>query len=171
MNHLLFIFQKAFKMFSSSTFLILFENKNFSNFITWIVIFTFNFFVVKYICETFVFKSKNENEIENKNEFYEIKVQNQKIVTFLNINLELNENHFNIIEKYLENKNISYIKRTMYKSEYESFVIYDFWLNKEDNQTFDVFLLENNIPKEKCFIPKSETKLVPMGKGELNIKD
>ena len=167
MNHLLFIFQKAFKMSFSSTFLTLFENKNFSNFITWIVIFTFNFFVVKYVCEHFVFKSKNENEIENKNEFYEIKVQSQKIVTFLNINLELNENHFNIIEKYLENENINYIKRTMYKSESESFIIYDFWLNKEDNQTFHDFLLENNIPKEKCFIPKSKTKLVPIGKGKI----
>lgn len=171
MNHLLFIFQITFKTFFSSTFFTLFENENFSNFITWIVIFTLNFFVVKYICETFVFKSKNENEIENKNEFYEIKVQSQKIVTFLNINLELNENHFNIIEKYLENKNINYVKRTMYKSENESFVIYDFWLNKEDNQTFNDFLLENNIPKEKCFVPKSETKLVPIGKGKLNIKD
>ena len=167
MSHLLFIFQRTFKVFFPSTFLTLFENKNFSNFITWIVIFTFNFFVVKYICENFVFKSNNENEIENKNEFYEIKVQSQKIVTFLNINLESNEKNFNIIEEFLTNEDINYVKRTMYKSENESFIIYDFWINKEDCQKFDEFLTKSNIPREKYFTLMSESRMIPISKAKI----
>lgn len=165
MMQLLFILKMTFKTFFSLNLLTLFDNENFANLISWIILFSFNFFVVKYSYEYFFTESKNEKE--NKNEFYEIKVQSQKIVTFLNINLELIEEHFNIIEKYLKDEDINYVKRTMYKSENESFVIYDFWINKEDGQKFDDFLLENNIPNEKCFIPKSETKLVPMGKGKI----
>lgn len=167
MMQLLFILKMTFKTFFSLNLLTLFDNENFANLISWIILFSFNFFVVKYSYEYFFTESKNEKEKENKNEFYEIKVQSQKIVTFLNINLELIEGHFNIIEKYLKDEDINYVKRTMYKSENESFVIYDFWINKEDGQKFDDFLLENNIPSEKCFIPKSETKLVPMGKGKI----